>query len=93
MGKTRRRVATVATIAGIGGLGAVALGSNPGHQVSSFAGATAAHTGRPIVTSSSGSTGNAVLVQNTNARMPTTHRPVVTRTSGGATAGSESKDD
>ena len=92
MGKTRRRVATVAAIAGLSGLGAVALASNPGYQSAGNAGPTAAHVGRPIVTSSSGSTGSTVFAQSTNVSSATTHRPVVTRTSGGISSGTEQDD-
>ena len=56
MGKTRRRVATAATIAALGGLGAVALESNPGVHGASQVTALASHSGKPIVTASSGST-------------------------------------
>jgi len=92
MGKSRRRIATVATIAALGGLGAAAYESNPASHGAVNGTLVAAHTpGRPIVTGSSGSAALPVS-QNAAANAPGTHRPVVTRTSGGGTPG-ELKDD
>ena len=96
MGKTRRRIATAATIAALGGLGAVALESNPGiHATARTAAVASGAGGRPIVTSSSGSTTTGMpAVQSAGANRAATHRPIVTRTSGGLPPGQvESQDD
>ncbi len=83
MGKTRRRVATAATIAALGGLGAVALESNPGVHGASQVTALASHSGKPIVTASSGSTAS-LPAGGAAAKAPRTQHPIVTRTSGGS---------
>ncbi len=91
MGKAKRRIAAVATVAALGGLGGIALESNPGHQTAGSA-ALASGSGRPIVTSSSGSTSSLAAVRSAGAPSSSTHRPVVTRTSGGGRPG-EFEDD
>ncbi len=95
MGKTRTRIATAATIAALGGLGAVALESNPGiHATARTAAVTSGAGGRPIVTSSSGSTAaSQPAVQSAGVSRTVTQRPIVTRTSGGLPPGQVERQD
>jgi hypothetical protein len=84
MRKNRRRIATVATVAALGGLGAVALESNPGPQaLGSQTAMVAGHGSRPIVTGASGST-SAIASGNATSAQPSPHKPLISRTSGGA---------
>lgn len=88
MNNRRAKLAAGTTVLALGALGSVALGTNHGipatQQVASSGGSGA------IVTSASGATAaSQPIAVNTNAG---TRPPIVTRASGGVSAGSEIDD-